>query len=147
MDYGCGLNGELPPTCGLEGEISSMGDLHGEVCVYTQCPELEQRIEEAEKCCETNAENIGDLDSLATTDKTSLVAAVNEINSKTDAYYVHDQLSAQTVWNINHNLGKIPCITVIDTNGLVVQGDYEIIDDNNVKLTFTIPLMGKAILN
>ena len=50
-------------------------------------------------------------------------------------------------WNIQHNLGKFPSITVIDTADTVVTGQYTYIDNNNVTLTFSAAFAGKAYLN
>ena len=50
-------------------------------------------------------------------------------------------------WNIQHNLGKFPSITVIDTADTVVTGQYTYIDNNNVTLTFSAGFAGKAYLN
>ena len=52
-----------------------------------------------------------------------------------------------TTWNIQHDLGKFPSITVIDTADTVVTGQYEYIDNNNVTLTFSAAFAGKAYLN
>ena len=52
-----------------------------------------------------------------------------------------------TTWNIQHNLGKFPSITVIDTGDTVVTGEYTYIDNNNVTLTFSAGFAGKAYLN
>ena len=52
-----------------------------------------------------------------------------------------------TTWNIQHDLGKFPSITVIDTADTVVTGQYEYIDNNNVTLTFSAGFAGKAYLN
>jgi len=52
-----------------------------------------------------------------------------------------------TTWNIIHNLGKFPSITVIDTGNTVVTGEYNYTSDKNVTLTFTAAFAGKAYLN
>ncbi len=52
-----------------------------------------------------------------------------------------------TTWNIQHDLGKFPSITVIDTADTVVTGQYTYIDNNNVTLTFSAGFAGKAYLN
>ena len=52
-----------------------------------------------------------------------------------------------TTWNIQHDLGKFPSITVIDTADTVVTGEYTYIDNNNVTLTFSAGFAGKAYLN
>ena len=57
------------------------------------------------------------------------------------------QVTPASTWNIQHNLGKFPSITVIDTGDTVVNGEYTYIDNNNVQLTFSAPFAGKAYLN
>ena len=58
-----------------------------------------------------------------------------------------DQVVPATTWNITHNLGKFPSITVIDTGDTVVAGEYIYINNNQVTLKFTVPFSGKAYLN
>lgn len=48
---------------------------------------------------------------------------------------------------ITHNLGKRPSITVIDSAGDEVEGDYSYPDFNNVSISFSAPFSGKVILN
>lgn len=75
--------------------------------------------------------------------------------SETELWFVEDDLSnfvytqavPASVWNIEHNLGKNPSITVVDTANSVVQGDYEYPDINHCVLTFKYPFSGKAFLN
>ncbi len=52
-----------------------------------------------------------------------------------------------TTWNIQHNLGKFPSITVIDTGNTVVTGEYNYTSNTNVILTFSSAFAGKAYLN
>ena len=52
-----------------------------------------------------------------------------------------------TTWNIQHNLGKFPSITVIDSGNTVVTGEYTYTDNNNVVLNFSAAFAGKAYLN
>ena len=52
-----------------------------------------------------------------------------------------------TTWNITHNLGKFPSITVIDTGDTVVTGEYTYINNNQVTLNFSAAFAGKAYLN
>ena len=61
--------------------------------------------------------------------------------------YIFNQGVAATVWNVNHNLGKFPSVTVIDTANTVVNGEYEYIDSNNITLKFSAAFAGKAYLN
>ena len=52
-----------------------------------------------------------------------------------------------TTWNITHNLGKFPSITVIDTGNTVVTGEYNYTSNKTVTLTFSAAFAGKAYLN
>ena len=61
--------------------------------------------------------------------------------------FIFTQAVAATVWNVNHNLGKFPSITVIDTANTVVTGEYTYIDNSSVTLTFSAAFAGKAYLN
>jgi len=61
--------------------------------------------------------------------------------------YDFHQVTPAATWDINHNLGKFPSITVIDTGDTVVVGEYQYIDNNNVQLTFSAAFAGKAYLN
>ena len=77
--------------------------------------------------------------------------AVFQLSSQGSSTFVFDQVVPKMVWGTNgivtHNLGKFPSITVIDTGGTVVTGEYIYIDTNNVILNFSAPFAGKAYLN
>ena len=73
--------------------------------------------------------------------------AVFTLSSQGVPTFVFNQNTVATVWNIQHNLGKFPSITVIDTGDTVVTGEYTYIDNNNVTLTFSAGFAGKAYLN
>ena len=64
-----------------------------------------------------------------------------------DSSFAYTQAVAEDTWNIQHNMGKFPSITVIDTANTVVTGQYTYIDNNNVTLTFSAAFAGKAYLN
>ena len=74
--------------------------------------------------------------------------AVFTLSSRSsDLTFIFNQAAPATTWNITHNLGKFPSITVVDTGNTAVNGQYDYIDDNNIVLTFTAPFAGKAYLN
>lgn len=50
-------------------------------------------------------------------------------------------------WEIAHNLGKRPSITVVDSAGTVVMGEYEFTDENTVVCTFSGAFSGECYLN
>lgn len=72
---------------------------------------------------------------------------VDGIDGSGDLNYVHTQIAAASVWNIVHNLGKHPAITVIDTANTEVEGNLEYLDLNNARLTFSVPFSGSAFCN
>jgi len=61
--------------------------------------------------------------------------------------FIFDQGAVATSWDITHNLGKFPSITVIDTGNTVVTGEYNYVTNNRVILTFSAAFAGKAYLN
>ena len=59
-------------------------------------------------------------------------------------YWEHDQTTPIAVWTVVHNLGRIPAITVIDSGGNSVWGDYTYPDLNTTTLTFSAAFSGTA---
>lgn len=51
------------------------------------------------------------------------------------------------IWQIEHNLGKYPSITVVDTANNVIYGEVNYNDFNNVTITFTSSVTGYAYFN
>tara|TARA_R100000935_G_scaffold37255_1_gene58325 strand:+ start:844 stop:1563 length:720 start_codon:yes stop_codon:yes gene_type:complete len=68
-------------------------------------------------------------------------------NTSGDASFTFTQASPATTWNIQHDMGKFPSITVIDTGDTVVTGQYTYTNNNNVVLNFSAAFAGKAYLN
>lgn len=64
-----------------------------------------------------------------------------------DKNYEHVQATPSSVWNIPHNLGKRPAVSVLDSAGTEVTGQVDYIDINNVTITFQAAFSGSAILN
>lgn len=64
-----------------------------------------------------------------------------------DKHYVYSQSPAAAVWNIQHNLGKYPSVTVVDSAGSVCVGDVKYTDANNLTITFKGSFKGKAYMN
>jgi hypothetical protein len=61
--------------------------------------------------------------------------------------YVFTQNSPATTWIINHGLDFIPSITVVDSAGSVVEGDYSYPNGNTIIATFSGAFAGKAYLS
>lgn len=61
--------------------------------------------------------------------------------------YVFIQTSPAPTWTITHGLDFIPNITVVDTAGSVVEGDYSYPNENTIVATFSGAFAGKAYLS
>lgn len=68
-------------------------------------------------------------------------------NPDTDKSYKHIQAVPADQWQIAHNLGKYPSVTVIDSSGNTVFGKIEYSDENNITLIFSAAFSGTAYLN
>jgi len=73
--------------------------------------------------------------------------AVFALSSQGAPTFVFTQGAPATVWNIQHNLGKFPSVSVINNNNVVINGEVTYIDNNNVQLNFSAGFTGKAYLN
>lgn len=81
-----------------------------------------------------------------TSDLTNDSGFITEAGSG-DAHYVFTQATPSARWEVNHGLGKIPAITVIDSAGTEVVGNYTHTDENNTVLEFSGAFAGKAHFN
>ncbi len=64
-----------------------------------------------------------------------------------DLKYTYTKLSPADVWEIEHNLGKFPAVSVTDSAGSMVTGDVIYTDRNNLRITFSAAFSGFAYLN
>ncbi len=64
-----------------------------------------------------------------------------------NASYIHTQNAVSADWEIEHNLGFQPAITVYDSGGTQVEGDVERIDNNNIHIHFSSAFSGQAFLS
>ena len=76
---------------------------------------------------------------------TTVQGAIEEVRAKSK--YVHNQATAATVWNIQHNLKFFPNVTIVDSGENYVIGDVQYVDFNNVIVTFAHLFGGKAYLS
>lgn len=72
---------------------------------------------------------------------------VLKTSSGGDKYFIFDQSASISIWNVSHGLNKLPSVTVVDSAGTTVMGRVDYIDENNLKITFSVPFKGKAYLN
>ena len=71
----------------------------------------------------------------------------NELADKPALQYVHTQATPATTWNIIHNLGFFPSVTIVDSGGTEVLGDIQHQDAYTVIATFGAAFGGKAYLS
>lgn len=59
--------------------------------------------------------------------------------------YIHDQSSASAEWIVNHNFGYKPVIDILDAADREIEADVIHISDNQTRVYFNQPKMGKVI--
>lgn len=64
-----------------------------------------------------------------------------------DAAFIYTQTTPVATWTIAHNLDKYPSVTTMDSVGNQIIGDVTYTDLNNLTVTFTSNIAGKAYLN
>ncbi len=64
-----------------------------------------------------------------------------------DKSFTFTQITPAATWNITHNLGKFPSVSVVDTANTQVFTDVQYTNNNNLTLTFSAAFAGKAYLN
>lgn len=100
-------------------------------------------------------EQIGNLNDLSTANKQTLVDAINEAaqsggsggSASGTPAYIYTQGSASDEWTIQHNLGKYPSVTIVDSGGNVVVGDVQYLSTDEISISFAGAFSGKAYLN
>jgi hypothetical protein len=65
---------------------------------------------------------------------------------KSSVGYIHNQDEPAEVWTIEHNLGRHPSVTVIDSTGNMIYGNVHYVDTDTITVTFLAQFSGKAIL-
>lgn len=61
--------------------------------------------------------------------------------------YTHEQQVESSQWNITHNLGYRPSVTVQDYGKIVIEGELDHLDANNLKIIFSSAISGYAYLS
>lgn len=59
-------------------------------------------------------------------------------------WHTHSQIAPATEWIVNHNLGKMPSVTIVDTADTVIYGDITYIDLNTLKIEINYSISGKV---
>jgi hypothetical protein len=73
--------------------------------------------------------------------------AGDKISTGDIATYIHIQDIPSDTWVIEHNMQKNPSVSVILDNGTEVYGLKVYDSENQVTLSFSRPITGKAFLN
>jgi hypothetical protein len=62
-------------------------------------------------------------------------------------YYLHDQQVASSTWTVTHNMDKYPSVNIVDTSNDIIMGEVRYNSLNQLTITFTADVSGKAYLN
>lgn len=79
--------------------------------------------------------------------KFGIVYIGREVGGGSDKNYIYEQTEAKNTWIITHNLGKYPCVNLIDDNNIKIMGEIKYISENEIIARFNKEYTGKAILN
>ena len=71
----------------------------------------------------------------------------SELGLTGDKNFIYTKGTPDKIWDITHNLGKYPSVTIVDSAGSVVVGDITYVSENNLKVTFSAAFGGTAYLN
>lgn len=63
-----------------------------------------------------------------------------------DSQYIHEQIAPLDVWVIDHNLNKFATVFVLDSSENIIEGDVHYNSLNQITLTFSKAVIGKAII-
>lgn len=69
------------------------------------------------------------------------------INNGTSFVFTQNCANPQAVWYINHNLGYTPNLWSEDCSGNNISGTVHVVNTNEITLTFSSPVAGKAYLS
>lgn len=61
--------------------------------------------------------------------------------------YCHKQLLPATIWEIVHNMNKVPSVVIFDSAGDEVYADIKRINENSIQIWFSSATAGEAHLN
>ena len=61
--------------------------------------------------------------------------------------YIHDQQVASITWVVTHNMNKYPAVNIVDTSNDIIMGEVRYNTLNQLTITFTAAVSGKAYLN
>lgn len=91
--------------------------------------------------------NVNSSNSVSLSTTTANAVTINSAGASNDAHFEHVQSSASDQWDITHNLGKKPAVTIHDSNGYEVIAIVHHMSVNRVIIEFKQPTFGKAFFN
>lgn len=91
--------------------------------------------------------NYEDLENLPSINGVTLIGDKSSADLGIDQTFVYQQNVASDEWVIEHNLGRFPTVTVVDSAGTVVVGEVRYIDSNTIRVKFIGAFSGNAYLN
>lgn len=91
--------------------------------------------------------NVNSSNSVALSTTTANTVTVNSAGAGADKHFEHTQSSASDQWDITHNLGKKPAVTIHDSTGYEVFATVHHMSLNRVIIEFSVPIFGKAFFN
>lgn len=95
----------------------------------------------------TNDFNTLDQNIKVSSDGCQIVVITNPENNPLNVAFEFIQDPAAAIWIIPHGLKFVPNVWCEDTEGNEIEGVVEAIDKNNLKITFSEPVAGKAYLS
>lgn len=77
------------------------------------------------------------------------MVTVSEVTDVTvsDKFSCFEQQIPSNEWIINHDLGKYPSVTVVDSAGTIIVGEVTYLTENSLIINFQASFTGKAYLN
>lgn len=95
------------------------------------------------------SEESGEVDWTNDLDTASMkaIASLVSASGSTDKHFSYEWRTLQTTVTINHNMHKMPSVTVVDTAGTQLFCDVAYNDGDSMTLTFSAPVRGTAYLN
>lgn len=72
---------------------------------------------------------------------------IKEIGSENGDLTYSFSFGSLFVWNVYHNLGKKPSVTIVDENGYEMVGEVEHINNNQLKIRFSRLVSGTVFCN
>lgn len=90
----------------------------------------------------------GNLLNYATVDSSAYGASTLSAGPLSSNEIIIEFTSESTEWNIEHNSPKAyPSIVLVNSNNELIQGDITYVNGNSIKVVFSKPVSGKAILS